>query len=138
MEISLNLAWVLLTALMLWQWLRSAPLARADGRARARTTDRRIQFVALVMLLLILFPVISVTDDLQAIQNPAETDCLQRRGHACSTPHCVHPPVAAPPLPAFAALSLGVGRPAAPGILDAPVFDLPAMFPILNQPPPVA
>ena len=138
MEIFLNLAWVLLAAFTLCQWWRTAPCALAYGRTRVRITDRRTQFVALALLLLILFPVISVTDDLQAIQNPAETDCLQRRGHTCSTPHCVHSPVAAPPLPAFAALSIGVQRLAAPGTLDAPVFDLPAIFPIQSQPPPLA
>jgi len=136
MEIFLNLAWVLLAVFILCQWWRSAPRARANGCTPI--ADRRIQFVALAMLLIILFPVISVTDDLQVIQNPAETGCLQRRGHACSTQHCVHSPVAAPPSPSLAALSFKVTHLAAPGILDAPVFDLPAIFPIQNQPPPVA
>src|ERR1035438_6715069 len=85
MELVLNLAWVLLAALMFCLWLRFAP--RTD-------VDRRMQFVALAVLLLILFPVISVTDDLQAMQNPAEADCLLRRDHACSTAYSIFPALA--------------------------------------------
>jgi hypothetical protein len=52
------------------------PLVAALPAAGA---TRRTQMVALAVLILILFPVISVTDDLQAIQNPAEVDsCLRR------------------------------------------------------------
>jgi hypothetical protein len=129
MEFFLNIAWVLLAALMFGQWLR----------VTARTSaDRRMQFVALMVLLLILFPVISVTDDLQALQNPAETDCCQRRGHAGATPHWAPSPAADLPLPAVCAVSFGVTRLAAPSNLDARVFDHPALVPIQSQPPPVA
>jgi len=129
MELVLNLAWVLMSALMFCLWLRFA----------ARTgVDRRTQLAALAVLLLILFPVISVTDDLQAVQNPAETDCLLRRGHGCSTDHTIFPAVANLPLPAIAEPSFGVLRLAAPGHLRAPVFDRPALAPIQNRPPPAA
>jgi hypothetical protein len=129
MEMVLNLAWVLLAALMFCLWLRYAP----------RTgVDRRMQFVALAVLLLILFPVISVTDDLQAVQNPAEADCLLRRDHGCSTACSIFPAVAALPLPAVADLSFGVLRLATPGSLHASVSDDPALAPIQNRPPPVA
>jgi len=129
MELVLNLAWVLLAALLFCLWLRSAPRIGVD---------RRTQFAALAVLLLILFPVISVTDDLQAVQNPAETDSLLRRGHGCSTAHTIFPAVASLPLPAVAEMSFGVLCMATPGHLLAPVLDHPALAPIQNRPPPVA
>jgi hypothetical protein len=129
MEFSLNLAWFLLAALMFVRWLLLPVRTRAD---------RCMQFIALAVLLLILFPVISVTDDLQAVQNAAETDCCQRRVQACSCPHSILPAVAALPLPAFSAAAFGVVRLAAPGRLEAPVFERPALAPIQSQPPPAA
>ncbi len=129
MEQTLNLAWVVLAAMMFCLWLRHGTRAG---------TDRRMQFVALAVLLLILFPVISVTDDLQAVQNPAETDSSQRRDHGYSAPHSVWSPVAALPLPTLAELSFGVQRMAAPGSFAAPVIDLPALHPVENRPPPAA
>src|SRR5271155_1871111 len=91
MELVLNIAWALLATVMFGLWLRHSPRTGAD---------MRIQFAALAVLLLILFPVISVTDDLLAVQNPAETDCLVRRDHVCSPAHSIHPAVAGLPLPA--------------------------------------
>jgi hypothetical protein len=129
MELVLNLAWVLLATLMFCLWLRFAPCTG---------TDRHLQLVALMVLLLILFPVISVTDDLQAVQNPAETDSLLRRNHGCSPAQSIFPAVAALPLPAMADLPFGFLGMAAPGIPQAPVFDGPALAPIQNRPPPTA
>jgi len=129
MELVLNLAWVLLATLMFCLWSRFGPRAGAD---------KRMQFVALALLILILFPVISVTDDLQAAQNPAETDSCLRRDHMVASPHSIFPPVAALPLPVFAEPSFGILRIAAPGSLRAPVVDRPVFAPIQNRPPPVA
>ncbi len=129
MELVLNLAWCLLATLMFCLWLRCA----------SRTCDnRRMQFVALAVLLLILFPVISVTDDLQALQNPAETDSCQRRDHCYAAPHSVYSPVAALPLPGFAELSFGVAGAAVTGGFATPVIDHAALHPIQNRPPPAA
>ena len=129
MELLLNIAWGLLAGLMVCLWLRFS--------AR-KGISRRGQFVALAVLLLILFPVISVTDDLQAAMNPAEADCCLRRDHACSHHHSLIPAVAAMPVPVLAELQFGSQRAVAPGGLEAPVFDLPALAPIQNQPPPAA
>jgi hypothetical protein len=129
MELALNLAWVLLAALMFCLWWRYAP---QTGR------DRRMQLVALAVLLLVLFPVISVTDDLQAAQNPAETNSCQRRVHGYTGPHSNSSPIAALPLTAFAGLSLGSPRVATPGNSATPVIDHPALHPIQNRPPPAA
>ncbi len=129
MELVLNFAWVLLATLMFCLWPRFAPRGGAD---------RRMGFVALALLILILFPVISVTDDLQAARNPAETDSCQRRDHVVSSAHSIFPEVAALPLPALADLSFGLLRAAAPGSLNAPLVDHPAFAPIQDRPPPAA
>jgi hypothetical protein len=129
MELVLNLAWVLLAALVFGLWLRLAPRAGPS---------RRMQFVALAVLLLILFPVISVTDDLQAALNPVEADSCLRRDHACSTPHSIFPAVAGLPLPAFAEHSIGAQRVAAPSHLDAPLVIRPTLASVQNRPPPAA
>jgi hypothetical protein len=134
MEAILNLVWALLVMLMFGLWLRFAP---RPGLNR-RVDSRRMQFVALAVLILLLFPVISVTDDLQAIQNAAETDSCQRRDHVCPTSHSIFPAVAALPLPAFAGLSFGILHLAAPASLLAPVVDNPALARIENRPPPAA
>jgi hypothetical protein len=134
MELFLNLAWVALAALMFCLWLRYASRTGPDRHIE----NRKAQFVALAVLLLILFPVISVTDDLQAIQNPAETDTSLRRGHLVSNQHSIFPTVAALPLPVFAELSYGSPSFRAPGNLPAPAIDHPALAPIQNRPPPAA
>lgn len=129
MELVLNLAWALSAVMFFCTWLRHSRHAGAD---------RRTQLVALAVLVLILFPVISVTDDLQAVQNPAETDCCQRRGQVVSNSHSVFPAVAALPPPVFAELSFGFLQLAAPGSQPTPVVGRPALAPIQNRPPPVA
>ena len=129
MEFVLNFAWVLLAALMFCLWLRFA----------SRTgVSPQLQFVALAVLLLILFPVISVTDDLQAAQNPAEADCLVRRNHGCATLHTMLPPIAVPALPVVAGPNFGGLRLTILGSLEAAAFDHPALNPIQNRPPPNA
>ncbi len=134
MELFLNLAWVLLVALMVWLWLRFAPRCGPDGRMK----DRPMQLVALAVLLLILFPVISVTDDLQAIQNPAETDSTLRRDHIAAGSQSIFPAVAAQPLPAAAELFSGFPSFSAVRNLPAPTIDYPALASVQNRPPPAA
>lgn len=134
MEFALNLAWVLLAALMFSLWLRFAPPA---GHER-RTQDRRLQLVALAMMLLILLPVISVTDDLLAVQNPAETASSVRRDHGCASAHSIFPSIAALPQPASAGVSFGFLRFAAQGSPPAPLVERPALAGIQNRPPPAA
>jgi hypothetical protein len=129
MELSLNLAWIALGALMFCSWLRFSPRAGSS---------RRMQFVALAVLVLILFPVISVTDDLQAAQNPAETDTCLRRDCECPHHHSIIPGIAAIPVPVFAGLSFTSQHAAIPGSPRAPSIDDPALAPIQNRPPPAA
>ena len=80
MELILNVAWVLVAAAALASW--------SVASRRVKDSSRRIasQLLALSVLLLILFPAISITDDLWAVHNPAETDILVRR-HDEATHH---------------------------------------------------
>jgi ABC-type transport system involved in cytochrome c biogenesis permease subunit len=129
MELILNLIGAFVAMALVGLWLRWAPRAGVD---------RRTQIVALALLILILFPVISVTDDLLAIQNPAETDTSLRRDHGFANPNSTFPAAAALPEPLLAELPFGFLRFVAPGALPAPMTASPALAPIENRPPPTA
>lgn len=112
-------------------WLRMVSQGR-DGRARWG-----IQVVALLLLIVILFPVISVTDDLMAAQNPAETDSVQRRNLEASVLNaaavCADVPMDSWRMPdpqvrvRLRARTQRVSWPQAP-----------ALAPVENRPPPIA
>ncbi len=129
MELFLNSAWALLAVVFVGLWLR------IEQRDHA---DRRLPFIALVMLILILFPVISVSDDLQSLQNPAETDTCQRRDHLASCPHFLFPAITALPEPVFPDLTFGFQRFTGPLNLPIIAIDNPALDAIQNRPPPAA
>jgi len=97
--------------------------------------------IALAVVILILLPAISMTDDLIAAQNPAECDCSAysaRRDHVGSNPHSIVPAAAALPAPTFAGLSFAFVHLATPSNLPAPLVDHLALGPIQNRPPPAA
>jgi hypothetical protein len=129
MELALNLGWLCLGAVLFCLWLRLG--ARTGAR-------RRTQFVALGVLIMILFPVISMTDDVFAAQNPAEADCCLRRDHGFSPAHFIFPVAATLPPPVFAEISFAFIRFAAPGNYPVPVVDHPGLEAIQNRPPPAA
>ncbi|MGB7548332.1 MAG: hypothetical protein WBM14_11325 [Terracidiphilus sp.] len=129
MEFFLNSAWALLSIVIVALWLR---------REQSDDVDRRLSFVSLVMLIVILFPVISVSDDLWSIQNPAETDTCLRRDHLASCAHAIFPAMAALPEPVFAVLTFGFQRLTAPLNLPVRAVDNPAFDAIQNRPPPAA
>ena len=84
MEIILNIAWALSSLGLILLWAMGS---------RSNPVSRRTQILALAMVVLLLLPVISLSDDLMAMQGPAETDtCLRRALH----PSDLHPSVAAP------------------------------------------
>jgi hypothetical protein len=124
-----NLAWLLLASAVVCLWFGCGP----------RTgVSRRKQYVALAVLALILFPVISITDDLLAAQNPAEADCCLRRDHVVASAHSIVPPVSAAPQPGFrepSFSSLWLAAPSGPAILSV---DLPGLSVVQNRPPPLA
>lgn len=129
MEIVLNLIWVLLAVVIVRLWMSQA---RQEG-ASAMT-----QLAALAILIAILFPVISVTDDLLTIQNPAELECCARRNHAASCPQTVFPVVAALVPPAFATPLFGFLRFVPRSSSTDSSVNNPALVPIQNRPPPAA
>jgi hypothetical protein len=54
-------------------------------RPNRSDSDRYRQLIAIVVLIAIIFPVISVSDDLLAVQNASETDNYLRRDHLIPT-----------------------------------------------------
>lgn len=99
MEITLNLAWAACSLALVWFWMRSTA---------ANPIPRRMQILALAMVVLLLLPVISLSDDLMAMQGPAETDSSMRRALHPGEGHPSVVPVSfALPEQAFAALPWG-------------------------------
>ena len=71
-----NLFWLALSSVLLVLWLQG----QRQWSDEPLRPSRRMQFVAIAMLILILLPVISLSDDLQAYATPSETEHLARRG----------------------------------------------------------
>jgi hypothetical protein len=128
-EITLNLAWVALAALMLALWIFHAPRSGAS---------RKTQLVALAVVILILFPVISVTDDLLATQIAAETDTCQRKALHTATAHIAPHATVIFLMAAYAQDDPGSFRLAELDNFPAPLTKAPAWAPILKRPPPSA
>jgi hypothetical protein len=128
MELLLNFAWLLLALTMVSLWLRLSP--RGTG-------DRRVQLVALGLLLFILLPAISMTDDLLAAQNAVEVDCCLRRDHEGAV-HPGHFPVVAALTLVLGGLTYRVGRLVIARIPSTMFGDPPALAGIENRPPPAA
>jgi hypothetical protein len=128
METIFNLIWVLLATVIVRLWVSCGS---RDG------TNWSTQIAAVVLLILILFPVISVTDDLMATQNFAEDVFSARRDHAAAGSHSIHSTAAILP-PAFGAgLFWGFFRHAAPSDLPAHAGNNPTLAAIRNRPPPM-
>jgi hypothetical protein len=73
-EFFLNFAWLVLSASLAIHWIR----ASRSTPARSRQLDRKLQLLALAILIVILLPVISMTDDVQAMST-AEIEHVTRR-----------------------------------------------------------
>jgi hypothetical protein len=130
-ELFLNLAGAFVAVSLICTWLWCAPRA-VEGESPA------LQIIALALLILILFPVISVTDDLVAAENPAEADSFQRRDHKISGPDAElasspHSEEWALPLLPAVTWSQVAGL-----ALNVPLPSAPALAPIENRPPPTA
>ena len=130
MEIFLNLVWAALALTLVGVWLKTP---------RAKAHSRLGQFVAIAVLIAILFPVISVSDDLMAVQNATETDNCQRRDHLQpANPHPLLPAAELAPPPVFAGLASGLLRYVSPDGTVPRAIDAPARSSIQNRPPPAA
>jgi hypothetical protein len=127
MELTLNVAWLALALYMVWAWLKHAPQKGAD---------RRVQFVALALVILILLPAISMTDDLMAASNPAEVETCARRDHEWGSPHVLLPAAAALVVAFFAGLSLETVRVSAAHPLSPLVPNQPLLGSLDTRPPP--
>jgi hypothetical protein len=128
MELLLNLVWVLLAVVIVRLW---------SCHATQRGASRRSQFAAVAMLILILFPVISVTDDLQATQNLTEDDVYLRRGHTTNPTQPVFSSDAVLPSAIFE-LPVRYQRMDAPSLLPVPNVNKPSLSSIQSRPPPSA
>jgi hypothetical protein len=99
-EIILNLAWALCSLGLIWFWTRA-------GVSGSRSSSRKTQLLALGIVVLLLLPVISLSDDLMAMQGPAESDtCLRRALHANESHPSVIPHSMAMPEELFTTLSI--------------------------------
>ena len=74
MELFLNLVWLSVSLLLAIVWMRSG----SQGRKKLEWST----VIALLLLLLLLFPVISITDDLAAINTASEVEHTMRRHEA--------------------------------------------------------
>jgi hypothetical protein len=128
MELLLNLAWLLIAGVIVSLWLRGAS---HEG------PDRRGQLIALIMLIAILFPVISVSDDLLAVQNATEANNYKRWDHLVpSNTHPVQPVQAILVSALSAGLGFGFLRLIAPRLLTFQKPGRPELAVISNRPPP--
>jgi hypothetical protein len=128
-ELFLNITGALVAVAIICLWLRFAPRSGVH---------RGTQLVALALLILILFPMISMTDDLLAVQNPAETDVCLRVDHLHLSADSFFPATVSMPDPFNVERHSSFMRDVAPGTLPAAVMNPPALAPIENRPPPNA
>ena len=98
MELLSNLVWVAVALALCGVWLTQ--WHRTRGRLARR--DRGLQLAALALVTVILLPVISVSDDLQACHNPAEVErsCIRNDQHQLQ-------PEAVPQAPSALAFVIG-------------------------------
>jgi hypothetical protein len=73
MELFLNLAWVLLALPCYWLWRRNAGIRECEGVSSLQC------LLALGCTLVLLFPVISATDDLHAMRAEMEDSASSKR-----------------------------------------------------------
>ncbi len=129
MELTLNLEWVAMATAMCWLWVRHA---RREGRGSSA------QFVSLALVLVMMFVVITMYDDMAMAQNPAETRCFQREDDLGAHAHTpLHPVVASTPTLA-PELSVNMLRFTVPESLLTLTVKVPVLSSIQNRPPPSA
>jgi hypothetical protein len=127
MELYFNYVWVLAATASACLWLR---------HGRRTVVNKRLSPVGLFPLIVILFPVISVSDDLWSVRNPAETKTFELRDQRAACPHSVFPGIAA--LPGRAGAELSFDPQPFGALFRAPLLDVddPALDPLQNRLPP--
>ena len=129
MELFLNLVWVLVAGAMVCVWLRS--------KDRDEPWRRR-RLIAMAMLIVLLFPVISMSDDLLAVQTAFEADNYLRRDHLAPADSYAAQPALMLAVAIFSGLGVGFVRFVAPSLLPIHAGDHPEVACIENRPPPAA
>ena len=128
MEPLFNLVWAFVAMASVYLWLK---------RGRRTSESGRSSLIGLALLALILFPVISVSDDLWSLQNPTETDSCQRRNQFDGHTQKHFPATAALPEPIGAELPIEFGRLETPRLAELTGAINPAFGFIENRPPPI-
>ena len=129
MELALNLGWMAMATAMCWLWVHHA---RREGRGRWA------QLASLALVLVMMFVVITMYDDMAMAQNPAEIRCFQREDDLGAHAHApLHPAVASTPTLA-AELPFNTSSFIVPGSLLVPTVKVPIFSSIQNRPPPAA
>ena len=104
-----------------------------------KDTDPRRQTIAIAVLIAILFPTISMSDDLLAIQNAVEADSYLRRDNLLpSNTYPVQPILAVIATTFFLGLGFGSSRFSAPTLLPNLQLSRLEIGAIENRPPPRA
>jgi hypothetical protein len=129
MELFLNIGWMALATTMLWLWVR---YGRREGRGRSA------QLVSLGLVLVMMFVVITMYDDMAMAQNPAETRCFLREDESGAHAHASLHPVVASILAPAAELPFSALRLASLGGFLVPNVTVPVLSSIQNRPPPSA
>ena len=93
MELILNLAWALCSLALICFWIR-VRLTAPSGGLRTPFASPVLQALALTMVVLLLLPAISLSDDQVAAQGLTESDCCVRRASLCDHVHPSLIPVA--------------------------------------------
>jgi hypothetical protein len=131
MELLLNLAWLLLAFPAIWLWRRSRSAEPGRGVNALQC------LLALGCLLVILFPVVSATDDLRAMRSEMEESPASKRTiRQASNDRAAGWKRQSPPALVTAASPLSVGEPGWPPlpasalfVPAAPVIELAARAP---------
>lgn len=128
MDLLLNSVWALVALSSVAFWLRR------KQRLFARPKD---SFVALVMALLILFPVVSLNDDRCLAQNSSETDSIQIGDRSGSNADFVDSSAWSLPMHAFAAPMQQTERSFALHESPRAYYANPVLDPAWCRPPPL-
>ena len=128
MEIVLNCVWAFVALLAVIFWIRGERSVRAD---------RHLPIIALGLLLVILFPVISVSDDLWSLQNPAEADTCVRRNEISPCAHAILPLLASLPVAPLGETEAEARAYFAPQVSRPLPYAPPSFAKTANRPPPV-
>lgn len=127
MEPVFNLVWALVAIAGVGFWFMH--------RRRKPGTDHS-SAIGLALLVVILFPVISVSDDLWLLQNPTETDSFHRRDYSGGAPHFQPTSVSSLPETFGSELILSSWWIGTADLAASPTVDNPALRPVENRPPP--